>query len=100
MAVEGIKITLNEVSSTANQIRSLNQNLTSVLAEVKQEMNALSAVWQSDASETIRAKFNNLQPTFDNFREVVDNYAKFLDQTVTTYNDTESQINNNASAFK
>lgn len=100
MAVEGIKISLNEVSSTANQIRTLNQNLTSRLEDIKREMNALQSTWQSDASNTIRQNFNALQPKFEQFREIVDNYSKFLDQTVSAYDTTETQINNNASAFK
>ena len=100
MAVEGIKISLNEVSSTSSQIRTLNQQLTGRLDDIKKEMNALASTWNSDASNTIRANFNSLTPTFDNFREIVESYAKFLDQTVNAYNSAESAINNNASAFK
>jgi WXG100 family type VII secretion target len=100
MAIEGIKITLGEVSSTASQIRTLNQNLNSRLEEIKREMNNLSQSWNSDASNSIRGNFNALQPRFEMFREVVDNYSKFLDNTVTNYNATETAINNNANAFK
>jgi WXG100 family type VII secretion target len=100
MAVEGIKITLGEVSSTASQIRTLNQNLTERLSEIKREMNALSATWNSDASNTIRGNFNAMQPKFESFREIVESYAKFLDNTVQAYNTTETNINQNASAFK
>ncbi|MCM3585267.1 pore-forming ESAT-6 family protein [Mesobacillus maritimus] len=100
MAAEGIKISLNEVSATASQIRNLNQNLAARLDDMKREMNNLSSTWNSDASNTIRGNFNALQPKFENFREIVESYAKFLDQTVDSYNATETAINNNASAFK
>ncbi|WP_223592688.1 pore-forming ESAT-6 family protein [Neobacillus bataviensis] len=100
MAVEGIKISLNEVQSTANQIRTLNNNLAARLEDIKREMNALQSSWNSDASNTIRTNFNALQPTFENFREIVNSYATFLDQTVNAYNATEDAINNNAGAFK
>jgi len=100
VAVEGIKISLNEVQSTANQIRSLNQNLSARLDEIRNEMNALQNTWNSDASNTIRSNFNALQPKFENFREVVNSYSTFLDQTVNAYNAAEDAINNNASAFK
>jgi len=100
MAVDGIKISLGEVSKTAGQIRTLNQNLATTLEEIKKEMNALSATWQSDASNTIRGNFNALAPRFEEYRQVVDSYAKFLDNTVTNYNTAETAINNNASAFK
>ncbi|WP_186580085.1 pore-forming ESAT-6 family protein [Aquibacillus kalidii] len=100
MAVEGIKISLNEVSNTAGQIRNLNQSLSVKLDEIKKEMNALAQTWNSDASNTIRTNFNALSPRFEEYRQVVDNYAKFLDATVTSYDSAESAINNNASAFK
>lgn len=100
MATEGIKISLGEVTSTANQIRTLNANLAERLEEIKREMNALSSSWNSDASNTIRTNFNALQPRFQAFKEIVDSYAKFLDNTVTNYNSAETAINNNANAFK
>lgn len=98
--MEGIKISLNEVSATANTIRTLNQQLTAKLEEIKAQMNGLATTWQSDASETIRARFNALQPRFEEYREVVDSYARFLDETVQAYDVAETAINNNASMFK
>jgi WXG100 family type VII secretion target len=100
MAIEGLKITLPEVTKTAAQLRTLNQTLTDRLSEIKKDMNALAAYWDSDASSSIRANFNALQPKFDEYRQTIDNYAKFLDSTVTHYTDAESKINNNANMFK
>ncbi|WP_078552708.1 pore-forming ESAT-6 family protein [Bacillus alkalicellulosilyticus] len=100
MSLEGITITLGEVSKTAGTVRSINTNLMVRLEEIKKEMNELSATWQSDASETIRANFNALAPKFENYREIVDAYAKFLDMTVESYNTAETTINTNAGAFK
>lgn len=98
--MDGIKITLNEVSATAGTIRSLNQQLTAKLEEIKAQMDGLASTWQSDASDTIRSKFSGLQPRFEEYREVVENYARFLDSTVQAYETAESNINNNASMFK
>lgn len=100
MAVEGISISLNEVSKTAGTIRSINQSLSTRLEEIKKEMNNLASSWDSDASNTIRNNFNALSPRFEEYREVVESYAKFLDVTVTNYSTAESAINQNASAFK
>lgn len=99
MAVEGIRISLNEVSSTASTIRNLNTNLDARLTEIKNEMNGLAASWQSDASNTIRERFNALSAKFAEYKDIIDAYAKFLDNTVTNYNTTETAINSNASAF-
>lgn len=98
--MDGIKISLNEVSNTAGSLRNLNQQLTTKLEEIKAQMDGLASTWQSDASNTIRAKFTGLQPRFEEYREVIDNYARFLDSTVQAYDTAESNINNNASMFK
>lgn len=100
MAIEGIKISLGEVSSTASTIRTLNTSLEGRLDDIKTEMNALSSTWQSDAAETIREKFNALAPKFATYKEIVESYAKFLDTTVSSYDATETAINSNASAFQ
>lgn len=100
MAIEGIQISLTEVSQTAGTIRTLNGSLASRLEDIKTQMNGLASTWQSDASNTIREKFNALQPRFEEYKSVVDAYARFLDNTVTSYDATETAINNNASSFK
>lgn len=99
-AIEGISITLDQVTSAANSIDSINQDLYNKLQEVKTQMNNLTQSWHSDAADTIHSKFNALAPRFDDYRQVIDNYVKFLHQTVDTYNSTENQINSNASSFK
>jgi WXG100 family type VII secretion target len=100
MSIEGIKISLGEVSKTAGTIKTINESLSTRLEEIKKEMNNLAQAWQSDASNTIRNNFNSLAPRFEEYKNIVDAYAKFLDNTVTNYDAAESAINNNASAFK
>jgi WXG100 family type VII secretion target len=100
MAVEGINISLGEVSKTAGTIRTLNTTLTARLEDIKKEMDGLAATWQSEGSETIRGNFNALAPKFENYREIIESYAKFLDTTVASYDAAETQINSNASQFK
>ncbi len=100
MNIEGINIRSGEVSKTAATIRTLNQNLTARLEDIKKEMDNLASTWQSDASNTIRGNFNAMTPRFEEYRTVVESYAKFLDDTVAAYDQTESAIDSNASAFK
>lgn len=100
MSVEGIRISLGEVAKTAGTIRTINQNLSTRLEDIKKEMNNLANTWQSDASNTIRENFNALAPRFEEYKNVVDSYAKFLDSTVANYDAAETAINSNASAFK
>lgn len=95
-----ILINTAEVARTAETVKTINQQLALKLEEIKKEMNALESSWQSDASNTIRNNFNSLAPRFEEYRTVVDSYAKFLNDTVNAYDQTESAIDNNASAFK
>jgi len=100
MAVEGINISLAEVTKTADNLKKINKVLTQKLEEVKKEMDNLASSWQSDASNTIRNNFNAFAPRFEEYRSVVESYADFLNLTVQEYNSTENAINSNASAFR
>ena len=100
MAIEGIKITLGEVTKTSGTIRQLNNNLDNKLTEIKKQMNDLAQTWESDASNTIRQKFNSLVPKFAEYKNIIESYSKFLDTTVQSYDSAETAINNNASSFK
>ncbi|MCY9692057.1 pore-forming ESAT-6 family protein [Paenibacillus alginolyticus] len=100
MSVQGINISLAEVTSTANRIRSVNTNLLDKLKEIKTEMNSLTSTWQSEASDTAQNKFNALESKFTNYYDIIQAYATFLDTTVTNYDAAETKINANASAFK
>ena len=75
--IEGIQITLGELTQVASTIRTLNTNLNSCLEEIQRKMNALSESWSSEASETIRAKFTSTASHFEEYRAVIDSYAKF-----------------------
>lgn len=100
MAIEGISISLNEVSSTAGTLRSLNSTLGANLANIKSEINNLQTTWQSDSADTIQSKINGMQVQFDEYSKVIEAYAKFLDETVSSYQETENAINSSASAFQ
>jgi len=97
---DGIRISLNEVTRTAGTIRSLNGELDARLQDIRNEMKALEQVWQSDASTTIRQRFESLAPRFEDYKNVVNSYATFLDGAVQQYEGTEQSINSNASAFQ
>lgn len=99
MAIEGINISLDQVRTTAGSIDSINNDLYSKLQDVKKQMDGLAQSWTSDGSNTIRARFDALQPKFEEYKGVVASYVKFLHNTADTYDQTESNINNNASAF-
>ena len=94
-----LKITTAEVRNCAQQLRRLNVSLDDVLTRAKSEMRALSGVWRSDGSETIRQRFEQFSQKFDEEKETVEEYARFLDLTAESYDSLESTITDNASTF-
>lgn len=95
-----IKITFSEVKNKATQIRKCNENLTAHLNQIKSDIKSLDAEWTSDASETIRSKIEGMSNKFESYYSIIESYAAFLDTTVANYEQTESAINTNASAFE
>ena len=94
-----LKITTAEVRNCAQQLRNLNVSLDDVLTRAKSEMRALSGVWRSDGSETIRQRFEQFSQKFDEEKETIEEYARFLDLTAESYDSLESTITDNASTF-
>jgi len=97
--MEQIKISLPEVSSTAQAIRSYNHNLDNVLSYVSKTMNSLDSVWQSTGEETLLARFNHFANKFVTESEVIESYAKYLDDIVNNYDTLETTITANAANF-
>jgi uncharacterized protein YukE len=95
-----IKISLQEVSDTANKLRTLNQMMDEELNDMKMEMNLLDGTWVSDGSSEIRNKFNLFSNRFEKQKATIDQYARFLDLTVSSYDTLETTIASNASSMQ
>lgn len=95
-----LKITLSEVSETANQIRTQNANLDEILSYVSRVMNDLNSVWESDGAETLLERFMNFSSRFLDESQTIESYANYLDQTVSMYDSLETTITSNASNFE
>ncbi len=97
---EGIKISTQVLTTTAEKVRSLNKTMDEKLADINTTMNALEATWKSDASTEIRGKMNALKPRFEEYKNVVESYAAFLVRTAQSYESTEAAIQSNANALE
>ena len=95
-----IKISLQEVSDTANKLRTLNHMMDQELNEMKMEMNLLDGTWVSDGSSEIRNKFNLFSNRFEKQKATINQYARFLDLTVSSYDTLETTIASNASSMQ
>lgn len=97
--MEQIRISLEEVSQTATNLRVCNANLEDVLDYVYHLMNELSSVWSSQGSMELIGRFNSFATRFKDERETIESYARFLDFTVSSYQANESSITANAANF-
>ena len=97
-----IKISTQEVRSTATRVRTLNGSLNDRLKEIQSQMTSLKSSWQSEGSEAIQSKFQAAaNKYFSEYQKVVESYSKFLEQAVAEgYETTETAITGNANAFK
>jgi|LAHS01.1.fsa_nt_gb methyl-accepting chemotaxis protein len=95
-----IRISLDQVSETAEKLRSLNQSMYDELNQMKTDMNLLNSSWVSDGSDEIRTRFNMFANRFETERERIEEYARFLDLTVESYEALESSITSNASGMQ
>ena len=97
---EGIKISTQVLTETAQKVRNCNTAMDEKLADINKAMNDLEATWKSDAANDIRAAMDAMKPKFAQYKEVVNSYADFLTKTAQSYETTESAIQSNANAFK
>jgi WXG100 family type VII secretion target len=98
--IDGIQVSTQVLTDTAGKVSTLNDQLDGKLADINRQMNDLEQNWKSDAANDIRQNMNALKPRFAEYKAVVDSYVKFLRDTAASYEQTESTIQSNASAFK
>lgn len=94
--MDSITITLEDLTASANEIKSINSNMQDTVADMNAVIKEVTEYWQSDASDTFNAKFTSFMRVFDDCKQAIDNYAKFLDDTVSAYQAADAAIKNAA----
>jgi uncharacterized protein YukE len=97
--MNGIHISIAEVSAASEQLNTLNGQMNEALLAMKRDMNSLEGGWISEAGETIRTRFNAFANRFENQRQVISAYARFLALTAESYDSLEAAISANASGM-
>lgn len=95
-----IDINTQTLKDTSRRVTNINNCLDDQLTRINRLMNETEADWQSDAGREIREAMDALRPRFEQYKEVVTAYARFLEDTAQSYENTESSIQSNASAFR
>lgn len=97
--MENIRISLAEVSSAANHLSALNNQIYEVLNAMKRDINSTEGTWLSDGGREIRSKFNSFSNRFEQQRAVINEYVRFLNMTVSSYDTLETTITGNAASM-
>lgn len=90
--MSGLSISSSDVLQYASQVKSLENNISTVFQEVRSKMNQVNEVWNSPASQSLIQQFQTLIPVFDNYVQAIDQYAIFLNQTAEAYQENEQSL--------
>ncbi len=92
--VNGVKISIPEMTSAKSSLETYNQNLIGELNNVKSSMDALKGteVWSSEGATAIQTKFDTLYPKFNEIHKVIEDYTIFLGNTISGYDNTETAV--------
>lgn len=97
---DSILISTDELRSAAKNVADLNRQLTGNLEDIKRKLTALRNTWQSESSEEMLTRFNQLDPRFKDYETVVNSYVDFLNKTAEQYEVKEDTIKKNATAIE
>lgn len=97
-----LKVNSQQVISTANKIKGLNNQINDGFENVENAISRLNRKWDGPASNNAINKFNSIKGAYCSSRyKVVDNFVAFLHQQVGEgYAQTESVNKSLADAFK
>ena len=102
MAGTGITISTDKVTQVADNLDSLNRQLTEELNETKAAIDSLRNVWSGEAADATISSYDEFASKFfQNYQDVITQYVKFLKTNIAQgYFDVETQNVSLADAFK
>lgn len=80
-----LRSTATSFSSTANEIKSLTANMTSMVEGLS------GAVWSGDAANAYKRKFNQLDDDIAKLVEMISEHATDLNEMAKEYEDAENK---------
>lgn len=102
MAGNSERVSTDQVGAIANEIDTINHQLSDKLKECKQTFDNLSGIWQGEAAQTSIQNFDAFaNKYFQTYEDVIDGYVKFLRVNVEQgYVETETSNVGLADAYK
>ena len=90
--MSSVNISSADIQSYANQLKQLEQEMTSVFDNIQMKMNSVQAIWHSPASTALMNEFQNMHAVFNSYSATIDNYAQYLTNTAETYQENEFML--------
>ena len=84
--------TSNEFKAAANEVRTLTADMTSTV-------NSLSSIWQGDAANAYRNKFNGLQDDIARLISMINEHVTDLNEMANIYKQAENADLNDISSL-
>ena len=87
-----LEISYQTLVDTSSAFRANISKMKSALDEATNNINKTNSVWQGQAADELRAKYNALKEKFEAFYQTVERFARFLDGTAEGYKGIEAKI--------
>ncbi len=90
--MEGVLISSDMLDATATQVLAQKTQMESLFNQISSAIRAMSAFWESPASQAAMSQFETLAPVFPKYIQLVDNYCLYLQQTAQAYRENEAAL--------
>ena len=90
---ETLRGTATEFQGTGSQVRSLTQNMISLI-------NSMKSIWQGEAANAYSTKFNSLQDDMEKMNRMINEHVKDLNEMAQRYQDAEQKNTEDSNALR
>lgn len=85
-----IKVTSQQLRTTAEQLRGLNGQFKSQVENVDAQEKTLISKWEGDARDAFNNAYNNDKVQWDNFYNLIEQYCVTLENIAAEYDNKEA----------
>ncbi len=86
-----IRVTASQVRSTAEQLRTFNQNFNNQVNNLVSAEGNLNSMWDGQANDAFHAAFNNDKEYMTQFYNLINRYCEALDNIAAEYERAEAK---------
>ena len=86
-----IRVTASQVRSTAEQLRTFNQNFNNQVNNLVSAEGNLNSMWDGQANDAFHAAFNNDKEDMTQFYNLINRYCEALDNIAAEYERAEAK---------